>query len=295
MKFRYRLITALILIISELSAHAQVTMSYAMDTPQLSFIWQNTDKYETLDSAYLTVTYSLRYRSSETDKTMSSEDLMNLQMGRVYNAFFSSNLREADIANTESMKTSMYFSAGYATTLIGFDLLLSYKDSTLTETNRLPFTTQVIEYTEHTPSISWQYTPYDTLTVMGYLCSAAICTHGGRVWKVYYTDMIPLPYGPWKLGGTPGLILKAMDTENNFVFEAAGLTRKPAPIIRYNWDRRKMKKDEWKKYESYIYEHAGAFARNTGTRIVISDNSSRGFHRLSENDNWSEYHVTLER
>ena len=221
-------------------------MSYAMDTPQLSFIWQNTDKYETLDSAYLTVTYSLRYRNSETDKSMSSEDLMDLQLGRVYNAFFSRNLREADIKNTKSIKDNMYFSAGYATTLIGFDLLLSYKDSTLTETNRLPFTTQVIEYTEHTPSISWQYRSNDTLTVMGYLCSAAICTHGGRVWKVYYTDMIPLPYGPWKVGGTPGLILKAMDPENNFVFEAAGLTRKPAPIIRYNWDRRKMKRTNGK-------------------------------------------------
>ena len=32
--------------------------------------------------------------------------------------------------------------------------------------------------------------------------------------------------------------------ENNFVFESVGLTQKSAPIIRYDWDRRKMKKDE---------------------------------------------------
>ena len=88
---------------------------------------------------------------------------------------------------------------------------------------------------------------------------------------------------------------KAMDTENNFVFESVGLTQKSAPIIRYDWDRRKMKKDEWRKYERRIYEQAGVFACSTGTRILIVDDSPQGSRRLSENDNWSEYHITLER
>ena len=44
--------------------------------------------------------------------------------------------------------------------------------------------------------------------------------------------------------------------ENNFVFESVGPTQKSAPIIRYDWDRRKMKKDEWRRYEHRIYEQA---------------------------------------
>ena len=70
--------------------------------------------------------------------------------------------------------------------------------------------------------------------------------------------------------------------ENNFVFESVGPTQKSAPIIRYDWDRRKMKKDEWRRYEHRIYEQAGVFARSTGSI-------------LSENDNCLEYHITLER
>ncbi len=264
-----------------------------VDSPQLAFIWQNTDKFEVLDSAYLTVTYSLHYRSSETDDSLSYEDLMDLQMGRKYNAFFSRNLRETDTKNTESFNTHMYFAAGYEKSFIGFDLLLGHEDGTLTETNRLPYTTEVIEYDEAIPAITWEYLPEDTLTVMGYLCQAATCSCGGRDWKVYYTDRIPLPYGPWKLGGAPGLILKAMDTENNFVFESVGLTQKSAPIIRYDWNRRKMKKDEWRRFERRVYEQAGVFARSTGTRILIV--SDQGNRRLGENDNWSEYHITLER
>lgn len=298
MKLRHRLITAasvLALAGAGMNADAQITMTYAVDSPQLSFIWQNTDKFEVLDSAYLTVTYSLHYRSSGTDDSLSAEDLMDLQTGRSYNAFFSRNLREADTRNTESINAYMYFSAGYEKTFVGFDLLLSHGDSLLTETNRLPYTTEVIEYTEQIPSITWQYLPEDTLTVMGYLCRAATCSYGGRDWKVYYTDRIPLPYGPWKLGGAPGLILKALDTENNFVFESVGLTQKPAPIVRYDWDRRKMKKDEWRKYEHRIYEQAGVFARSTGARILIVNDGPQGSRHLGENDNWSEYHITLER
>ena len=196
MKLRHRFITAasvLALAGAGMRADAQIIMSYAVDSPQLSFIWQNTDKFDVLDSAYLTVTYSLRYRSSETDDSLSYEDLMDLQMGRAYNAFFSRNLRETDTKNTESINTHMYFSAAYNRAFLGFDLLLGHDEGTLTETNRLPYTTEVIEYTEQIPSITWEYLPEDTLTVMGYLCQAATCSYGGRDWKVYYTDRIPLP------------------------------------------------------------------------------------------------------
>ena len=68
MKLRHRFITAasvLALAGAGMRADAQIIMSYAVDSPQLSFIWQNTDKFDVLDSAYLTVTYSLRYRSPE--------------------------------------------------------------------------------------------------------------------------------------------------------------------------------------------------------------------------------------
>ena len=60
MKLRHRFITAasvLALAGAGMRADAQIIMSYAVDSPQLSFIWQNTDKFDVLDSAYLTVTY----------------------------------------------------------------------------------------------------------------------------------------------------------------------------------------------------------------------------------------------
>lgn len=160
-------------------------------------------------------------------------------------------------------------------------------------TNRVPYTSQVIEYTEHTPAPAWTYVPGDTTSVMGYHCHAAKCNYGGREWKVYYTNDIPLPYGPWKLNGVKALVLKAEDTEHNFVFEAEGLTQKTQPIIRYDWNRKTMNTEDWKRFEREMYQNAGAFVRNTGARIIIMDNSEQGFHRL--NEDWSQFYNPLEK
>lgn len=274
------------------AAIAQVTVSYAMDTPTFTLAHEDTDKYETLDTCYLNVSYQFKYRNSEKDDSLSFDDIMDLQMGKDYNAFFSRDLRALDTQNTKELKSTMQFST-IPENYVGFDLLFNHKDSLTTVTNRLPYTSQVIEYSEHSESPDWTYIPDEIATVMDYHCHVATCNYGGRNWKVYYTNDIPVPYGPWKLNGVKGLVLKAEDSENNFIFEAVGLTRKPQPIISYDWSRKKMKKEDWKKFEQEMYKNAGAFVRNTGARILIMDNSEQGFHRL--NEDWSQYYNPLER
>ena len=274
------------------AAIAQVTVSYAMDTPTFTLAHEDTDKYETVDTCYLNVSYQFKYRNSEKDDSLSFDDIMDLQMGKDYNAFFSRDLRALDTQNTKELKSTMQFST-IPENYVGFDLLFNHKDSLTTVTNRLPYTSQVIEYSEQSESPEWTYIPDEIATVMDYHCHVATCNYGGRNWKVYYTNDIPVPYGPWKLNGVKGLVLKAEDSENNFIFEAVGLTQKPQPIIRYDWSRKKMKKEDWKKYEQEMYKNAGAFVRNTGARILIMDNSEQGFHRL--NEDWSQYYNPLER
>lgn len=286
------LLSASILIFACMEASAQVTVTYAMETPTSILAHEDTDKYETLDDSYLTITYEFKYKASEKDDSLSRDDLMDLQLGRSCNAFYSRNLRELDIQNTKELKTTMQFET-IPENYVGFDLLINHGDSMTIVTNRIPYTSQVIEYSEKTPVQSWTYIPTDTVTVMGYHCQAAECDFGGREWKVYYTTDIPLPYGPWKLGGTKGLILKAEDAEHDFVFEAAGLTQKPQQIIRYDWNRKTMKKDDWERFERDMYRNAGSFVRNTGARIIIMDNSDQGYHHL--NEDWAQYYNPLER
>lgn len=60
-------------------------------------------------------------------------------------------------------------------------------------------------------------------TILSYVCTRADIHYAGRDYAAWYTFEIPIPDGPWKFQGLPGLILKAEDKEGLFRFEAIGL------------------------------------------------------------------------
>ena len=56
----------------------------------------------------------------------------------------------------------------------------------------------------------------ETLKIGRFVCKKAIGDFRGRRYIAWFTEEIPLPYGPFKLHGLPGLILEAVDTEKMF-------------------------------------------------------------------------------
>ena len=84
-------------------------------------------------------------------------------------------------------------------------------------------------YEEPGHSISWTLTE-ETDTVCGYLCQKATGTYGGRTWIAWYAPEIPVPFGPWKLTGLPGLVLDATDTEGIHHFRAISF-RQGATVV----------------------------------------------------------------
>lgn len=77
----------------------------------------------------------------------------------------------------------------------------------------------------------------DTLTVGGYLCHRATGKYAGREWNVWYAEDIASSAGPWKLGGLPGMILKAEDSGRIHSFVFCGLINRKA-AIRYKEDKK---------------------------------------------------------
>jgi len=274
------------------NASGQVQRAYAMDEPTFVITHQDITKSSLLDSSRIDITYHFRCRSAESDDSLKNEDDMTLLIGKDYVSFFSKNLRDLDSANTVSLKTTMTMDTpenGWQ----GYDIMRDVKAGIFTVSTRIPFSEEVAQYTETVPSIDWQFIPGDTATIIGYHCHAVEGEYGGRKWKAYYTNSIPLSYGPWKLCGANGVILKAFDESNNFVFEAEGITKRPQAIVRYDWKYRTMTKEEWQDFEQNIYDKAGAFVKGTGARVLIMDNSEKGFHQLE--DSWKAYYNPLEK
>ncbi|PKF73623.1 GLPGLI family protein [Chryseobacterium sp. PMSZPI] len=46
----------------------------------------------------------------------------------------------------------------------------------------------------------------------------AIAQFGGRNWIAWFTKDIPMPYGPYKFNGLPGLIMELYDTKKDYYF-----------------------------------------------------------------------------
>ncbi len=83
----------------------------------------------------------------------------------------------------------------------------------------------------------WRLTDEVNVSKEGYNVRKAIVDYLGREWSVWYTEDIPLPYGPWALWGTPGLVIMAEDSESLFMFRFSGLEEiKESDRYSLRWD-----------------------------------------------------------
>ena len=98
----------------------------------------------------------------------------------------------------------------------------STADDTLTVYDQ--WSEELMYYTEPASEMQWSLVPDSTADILGYDCIMAETDYHGRHWRAWFTTDIPLAYGPWKLHGLPGLILKA-EADGGFTFTATGLQK----------------------------------------------------------------------
>lgn len=96
------------------------------------------------------------------------------------------------------------------------------------------FARETYRYEEDIPVFNWELKD-DTVTVCGYLCKKATTTFRGRDYEAWYAPQIPIPLGPWKFAGLPGLILRIKDVKNMFFFVCTHVT-KPEKMILIDGD-----------------------------------------------------------
>ena len=101
---------------------------------------------------------------------------------------------------------------------------------------------------EDFPVIDWTICEDSTMQVLGYDCHKATAKFRGRTWTVWYSEDIPLSIGPWKLGGLPGLILKAKCDDYLTITALSARTTKLSPVTFYNFYEKKYQKLDRVKY-----------------------------------------------
>ncbi|MFN3841510.1 MAG: GLPGLI family protein [Cyclobacteriaceae bacterium] len=98
----------------------------------------------------------------------------------------------------------------------GFSFYTDFQSKTLISRYYIPGDEFVI-LTEEGVTINWQV-DNELKKIGNFICRKATTTFRGRQWTVWFTEEIPIPAGPWKLHGLPGLIVEAEDETKIFYF-----------------------------------------------------------------------------
>lgn len=133
--------------------------------------------------------------------------------------------------------------------------------------------TKLYEYVDEIPHFEWKIES-GLHYLMGYKCRRATAQFRGRKWIAWYTEELPLPYGPFLFGGLPGLILEVFDENNEHHFRVNALDQIPRNLY-WNHDPSiiKTERKELHKGKRSFYENPEFFLPKLYSRPGVEDSS----------------------
>lgn len=120
----------------------------------------------------------------------------------------------------------------------------------------------------------WKICADSVTMILGYQCHLATALYKGRKWSAWYAEDIPVGDGPWLLGGLPGLVLRAYDSQRQYVFEATGMEQMKKDIdILYKGEKYEPieRKVLHKLYARYYADPVGFITNNPNITVNIVD------------------------
>jgi GLPGLI family protein len=188
-----------------------------------------TDKPIVQDLANYKFSYVLTFVPDSTKLNSTVKNQLVLLIGKNVSKFFVQNdTKIVKNARGESAIRSVE-GRGLGGTEI-FKYFKTNKETIITNIER-----QGYLYEEDISTLNWNITN-ESMVILSYNCQKATTTFLGRQYEAWFTKDIPINNGPWKLGGLPGLILKANDVQNYYIFECTGIEslKTKIPIVKYD-------------------------------------------------------------
>ena len=217
-----QILTSVLFLFGVITAYSQQLMDM-----EYTAVPRNYGMRSIVDSCRLSVTYNYVY-VTDTTKMSKYYEPMVLEVGDIVNRYYSQNsdFRDSLIFNeykkkikhkghTDGIKGVNWFESDQSTTYI--DIYTSPKEGSCSIYTRIGDIDYM--YKESIEKLNWHTLP-ETDTVVGYLCNKAETEFRGHKWYAWFAMEIPYNFGPWKLGGLPGMILKAEDSEGLFSWTA---------------------------------------------------------------------------
>jgi len=192
------------------------------------------NKATPIDTAKYKVTYSLKYKFHPAQQEDYFDDTRIVQIGKRNIKDYSDIINHFDSLATEQVRRGASSYSNVSGLPWPLEILRPMRGGNADMKYRLGIG-GFFAYPDSVPSIRWEFSPEESTSILGYECNKATADFAGRKYTAWFTSELPLPFGPYKFGGLPGLILKIEDSEKQFVWEAVGFEKSNAPIMEYTY------------------------------------------------------------
>lgn len=191
------------------------------------------DKATPVDTARYKVTYSLKYKFHP-DQRDAYNDTRIVQIGKHSVKDYSNIINYFDSLATEQVTRGAESYSNVSGNPWPLEIIRPIRGNKADLKYRLSWSAFFV-YSDSVPSLEWNFSDEETDPIMGFDCHKATVEFAGRSYTAWFTPEIPLPFGPYKFGGLPGLILKLEDAERQYIWEAVGFERDNTPIMEYTY------------------------------------------------------------
>ena len=130
----------------------------------------------------------------------------------------------------------------------------------------------MFRYDETLPEMNWELTG-ESEEVAGYVCQKAVTKYAGRVWAVWFSPEVPVDCGLWKFNGLPGLIMKAADSKEEYVFTLTSMEQKQENITRYPQREKIVSRKEYRKAEKNSHDDPILVSKGADGYLLIMSRS----------------------
>lgn len=266
------------------------------------FFWDKAIR-DTVDTARVEVVYNLRCRQGE----QCQDYVMMLEVGARHTKYYSPRLQLTDDI---AMKVAAGLIRGssspgrdnreqYTAEELAIDSMAGKKEfnseiwvdlanGVLTERcHDYQHRNLSLEYSEHRPQWEWQLLP-ESDSIAGYACMTAKAVFRGREWKVWFAPELPFNAGPWKFLDLPGLLLRAEDSQGDYVWEFHQLSQPTRPLVFYRVKSRVLRRNEWRKYMQRLHDSPLAVLGDNGRHLFYT----KGARQLT--NDWTIPYNSLE-
>lgn len=228
---------------------------------------QTLEHKKCIDTTEVECMYSFKFRFNR--NAAFSEDIRKVQIGRKYIKDFSYVVFYYDSLATERMKKGLQ-SQNIPSQTYPCEITTDINTHSVSEKYRLMLNAGVLCYNSSVKPYEWQFSDSDTLTIAGHLCYKANTFFAGRHYRAWYTTNVPVPYGPYKFYGLPGMIMKIEEEGGLFVWELNKVEFVKEPIYTYKYENeQECTESKAKQIIRKMMTSPMSFLQSVGTKMMV--------------------------